>query len=64
MLAEEAIARFLQDRALAVVFILPAVMFGPADIGPTISGQIVRAFLDRKIPALIDGGIPSWTREM
>lgn len=58
VLAEEAIARFLQDHALAVVFILPAVMFGPADTGPTISGQIVRAFLDRKIPALIDGGIP------
>jgi len=62
--AEEAIARFLQDHALAVVFILPAVMFGPADTGPTISGQIVRAFLDRKIPALIDGGYPSWTHEM
>jgi dihydroflavonol-4-reductase len=57
-LAEEAIDAFLQDHPLSLVFILPAVMFGPADLGPTSTGRIVLAFLARKIPGLIAGGIP------
>jgi dihydroflavonol-4-reductase len=58
LLAEEAIYGFLQEHTLAVVLILPAIMFGPADTGPTSSGRIVLAFLDRKIPGTIEGGIP------
>jgi dihydroflavonol-4-reductase len=57
-LADEAIAAFLQEHPLSLVFILPAIMFGPADTGPTSTGRIVLAFLERKIPGLIEGGIP------
>ncbi|MBI1925489.1 SDR family oxidoreductase [Candidatus Poribacteria bacterium] len=56
VLAEEAITRFLREQALPVVLILPGWMFGPRDMAPTPSGQLVLDYLARKIPGIIDGG--------
>jgi dihydroflavonol-4-reductase len=46
----------LPGRKLEVVTILPGWMYGPYDAAPTSSGQIVRDFLDRKLPGIISGG--------
>jgi dihydroflavonol-4-reductase len=56
VLAEEAIRQWLPGRTLEVVTILPGWMYGPYDAAPTSSGQIVRDFLDRKLPGIISGG--------
>lgn len=54
--AELAIGRFLKERALPVVMILPGWMWGPGDAAPTSSGQLVLDFLRQKLPGVIDGG--------
>jgi dihydroflavonol-4-reductase len=54
--AELAIGRFLKERSLPVVMILPGWMWGPGDAAPTGSGQLVLDFLKRKLPGVIDGG--------
>ena len=56
VLAERKIDEFLGKSALPIVLILPAWMFGPSDAAPTTSGQIVRDFLNRRLPGIIDGG--------
>ena len=56
VLAEEAVYEFLKSHSLPVVLILPTVMFGPGDIGPTGSGLLIQNFLERKLPGIIDGG--------
>lgn len=56
LLAEKAVYQFLQSHSLPVVLILPAVMFGPGDIGPTSTGLLIQDFLARKIPGIIDAG--------
>jgi len=53
---ELAIKRFLKERALPVVMILPAWMWGPGDSGPTASGKLLLDFLKRKLPGIVDGG--------
>jgi dihydroflavonol-4-reductase len=54
--AELAIGRFLKERALPVVMILPGWMWGPGDAAPTSSGQLVLDFLKQKLPGVVDGG--------
>jgi dihydroflavonol-4-reductase len=56
VLAEKAVYQFLASHSLPVVLILPSTMFGPGDIGPTGTGLMVQNFLQRKIPAIVDGG--------
>ena len=54
--AELAIGRFLKERTLPVVMILPGWMWGPGDWAPTGSGQLVLDYLKQKLPGVIDGG--------
>jgi dihydroflavonol-4-reductase len=54
--AELAIGRFLRERSLPVVMILPGWMWGPGDSAPTASGQLVIDFVRRKLPGVVDGG--------
>lgn len=54
--AELAIGRFLKERTLPVVMMLPGWMWGPGDWAPTGSGQLVLDFQARKLPGVIDGG--------
>jgi dihydroflavonol-4-reductase len=56
VLAEQAIYRFLENSRMDLVLILPGWMMGPGDAAPTSAGQLILDLLDRKIPALIDGG--------
>jgi len=53
---ELAIQRFLKERKLPVVMILPSWMWGPGDSAPTAAGKLVLDFLNRKIPGVLDGG--------
>ena len=54
--AELAIGRFLKERTLPVVMILPSWMWGPSDSAPTASGQLILDFIQRKVPGVLDGG--------
>jgi len=54
--AELAIGRFLKERELPVIMILPSWMWGPGDSAPTSSGQLVLDYLQRKLPGVLDGG--------
>jgi dihydroflavonol-4-reductase len=54
--AELAIKRFLKERKLPVVMILPSWMWGPGDSAPTAAGKLVIDFLNQKIPGVVDGG--------
>ena len=56
LLAEDAVHQFIQEHSLPVTLILPGWMWGPQDAAPTASGQLVLDFLQRKIPAILDGG--------
>lgn len=53
---ELAIQRFLKERKLPVVMILPGWIWGPGDWAPTGSGKLVLDFLKRKLPGVVDGG--------
>lgn len=55
VLADEAIAAWLETHTLPVVTILPGWMWGPGDAAPTTSGQIVLDFLQRKFPGIPPG---------
>jgi dihydroflavonol-4-reductase len=54
--AELAIKRFLKERKLPVVMILPSWMWGPGDSAPTAAVKLVIDFLNQKIPGVVDGG--------
>jgi dihydroflavonol-4-reductase len=56
VLAEDAVYGFLKTHSLPVVFILPTVMFGPRDAGPTGPGQVILDFLGQKLPGIPPGG--------
>jgi dihydroflavonol-4-reductase len=53
---ELAIGRFLKERSLPVVMILPSWMWGPGDSAPTAAGKLVLDYLKRKLPGVVDGG--------
>ncbi|WP_035992646.1 SDR family oxidoreductase [Leptolyngbya sp. KIOST-1] len=59
LMAEAAVASFLQRSSLPVVLICPGAMLGPQDAAPTELGQFVLDFLNRKIPVLLAGGMPT-----
>ena len=55
--AEEVINQFMKTNDIRIVLIRPAVMLGPSDVGPTIPGQTVIDFVNKKIPGVIPGGM-------
>jgi dihydroflavonol-4-reductase len=56
ILTDRAIRAFLSEHAdFQVAFVLPGFMFGPGDMGPTASGQLVLDFARRKLPGLVPG---------
>lgn len=57
LLAERAIDDFLSQNNLSVVFILPAVIFGPGDLIPTNNGKIIIQFMQKKLSGMPKGGL-------
>lgn len=55
--AEEAIYTFLETNDIRIIFILPGVMLGPRDSGPTSSGQFIIDFLNKRVPGILPGGL-------
>jgi len=53
---ELAIQRFLKERSLPVVMVLPSWMWGPGDSAPTSAGKLVLDYLQKKLPGIVDGG--------
>ncbi|MGH7785901.1 MAG: SDR family oxidoreductase [Candidatus Binatia bacterium] len=53
---DAAIRAWRPQRGLAVIEILPGWIWGPGDAAPTAAGQLALDFLQRKIPAQLDGG--------
>jgi dihydroflavonol-4-reductase len=56
VLAEQAVDAFLKTHRLPVVLILPTVMLGPHDIGPTGFGGMALDLLNRRLPVMPPGG--------
>ena len=54
--AEQKVMEWLKSNQTPVVLILPGWMFGPFDLAPTASGQLVLDYLARKIPGIVSGG--------
>jgi nucleoside-diphosphate-sugar epimerase len=53
---DRSIDAFLEShRDFDATFVLPGFMFGPGDIGPTSSGQLVLDFARRKLPGVVPG---------
>lgn len=57
VMCEEAIAEWLKQHSMPVMLILPGWIYGPSDAAPTASGRIVLDFLNRKLPAVLPGGV-------
>ncbi|MFZ5601357.1 MAG: SDR family oxidoreductase [Pseudomonadota bacterium] len=56
ILSENAVRDFMKAHPdMHITFVLPGWMFGPGDIGPTSSGQLVQDFLQRKLPGIPPG---------
>lgn len=55
-LAEMAVREFA-ERGLPATIIRPTAVIGPGDIHNTPPGMLIRAFLERRIPAYFDAGI-------
>jgi nucleoside-diphosphate-sugar epimerase len=56
ILCDRAIHAFLKQHPdFHAMFVLPGFMFGPGDMGPTASGQLVLDFARRKLPGLVPG---------
>lgn len=56
VLAEQAIAVFQEGASIDVTLALPGWMMGPGDAAPTSAGQMVLDLVERRLPAVIDGG--------
>jgi dihydroflavonol-4-reductase len=54
--AEQKVLEWLKSNETPVVLILPGWMFGPFDLAPTASGQLVLDYLAKKIPGIVPGG--------
>lgn len=56
ILTDRSIDAFLQGHPdFDATFVLPGFMFGPGDIGPTSSGQLVLDFARKKLPGIVPG---------
>jgi dihydroflavonol-4-reductase len=55
VLAEEAVKEFTRTHSMPVVLILPGFMFGPGDVAPTASGQMILDYMKKKVPGIIEG---------
>jgi dihydroflavonol-4-reductase len=56
ILTDRSIDAFLESHPdFDVTFVLPGFMFGPGDIGPTGSGQLVLDFVRKKLPGIVPG---------
>ena len=56
ILSDRSVRAFLERHPdLQATFVLPGFMFGPGDIGPTASGQLVLDFVRRKLPGIVPG---------
>lgn len=56
ILSDRVVLEFLRTHPdMFVAMVLPGWMFGPGDIGPTSSGQVVLDFVQRKLPGQIPG---------
>ncbi|CAI8940822.1 SDR family oxidoreductase [Pseudomonas donghuensis] len=56
ILADRVVLAFLQAHPeMHACMILPGWMWGPGDIGPTSSGQLIKDVVNRKLPGLIPG---------
>jgi nucleoside-diphosphate-sugar epimerase len=56
ILTDRSIDAFLEGHPdFDATFVLPGFMFGPGDIGPTASGQLVLDFARRKLPGIVPG---------
>ena len=56
ILTDRALRAFLKEHPdFHATFVLPGFMFGPGDMGPTASGQLVLDFARRKLPGLVPG---------
>jgi len=56
ILADRKVRAFLDGHPdMFVAMVLPGWMFGPGDVGPTSSGQVVMDFARRKLPGRIPG---------
>jgi dihydroflavonol-4-reductase len=53
----EQVARKLAANGAPVVLVNPTAPFGPRDVKPTPTGQIIVDFLNRKLPAYLDTGL-------
>lgn len=56
-LAEQVALAFARERGLPVVIVNPTFPVGPYDVKPTPTGQVVRDFLRRRMPAYVDTGM-------
>ena len=56
ILADRSVLAFLERHSdVHGTLVLPGFMFGPGDIGPTASGQLVLDFVRRKLPGIVPG---------
>ena len=56
ILANRKVRAFLDGHpSMFVAIVLPGWMFGPGDVGPTSSGQVVIDFVRRKLPGRVPG---------
>lgn len=56
ILAEQKIQEFLlRNPDMFISIVLPGWMFGPGDIGPTSSGQLLIDFVNKKLPGILPG---------
>lgn len=63
ILSNRAVDRFLEPHSdMSACMVLPGWMFGPGDIGPTSSGQLILDFLGRKLPGMLLQRFPWSTR--
>jgi dihydroflavonol-4-reductase len=57
VIAEQRLLAWLQGHTLPVVQILPGWIWGPGDAAPTAAGQLALDFVNRKLPAVIEGRV-------
>jgi len=57
VMAEQRLLEWMKLHSMPVVQILPGWIWGPSDAAPTSAGQLALDFLNRKLPAVIEGRV-------